>query len=336
MKMKRTLVAILKVVLPLVLAGGILWWMYRGFDWQGLAETVRTDMRWSWMLLSFPFCVSAQVFRALRWRQALEPLGEHPRVSTCVNAVFISYASSLVVPRVGEVLRCGVLSRYEGTSFGRSIGAVVTERVVDMSVVLIFSLLTLAAQVPVFMRFFAATGFSVPQLLGTFSGAGYLVAGICVVVLLLAAVLMVRRLNVFTRTRSMMSDFGAGMLSVRRLRRPWLFGLYTVGIWLSYYLHFYLTFFCFDFTEHLGATAAMVAFVVGCFAVLVPTPNGAGPWHFAVKTALVLYGISATDAAAFVLVVHTIQTLMLVLLGLYALPALALTPVRNDNPDKCQ
>ena len=75
----------------------------------------------------------------------------------------------------------------------------------------------------------------------------------------------------------------------------------------------------------LGPVAALVAFVVGCFAVLVPTPNGAGPWHFVVKTALVLYGVQDNDAAVFALIVHTLQTLLTVVLGLYALAALAMT-----------
>ena len=66
-------------------------------------------------------------------------------------------------------------------------------------------------------------------------------------------------------------------------------------------------------------SAALVAFVVGCFAVLVPTPNGAGPWHFAVKTVLLLYGVQAQDGVMFVLTVHTLQTLLVLVLGLYAI-----------------
>lgn len=69
----------------------------------------------------------------------------------------------------------------------------------------------------------------------------------------------------------------------------------------------------------------MIAFVVGTFAVLVPTPNGAGPWHFAVKTILVLYGVCESDAVVFVLIVHTLQTLLVILLGLYAAGALGFT-----------
>ena len=115
------------------------------------------------------------------------------------------------------------------------------------------------------------------------------------------------------------------MTSITHLQNPWPFLLYSCGIWASYYMHFYLAFYCFDYTAQLGPVAALVAFVVGCFAVLVPTPNGAGPWHFVVKTVLVLYGVQDQDAAVFALIVHTLQTLLTVVLGLYALASLALT-----------
>ena len=88
---------------------------------------------------------------------------------------------------------------------------------------------------------------------------------------------------------------------------------------------FLFDFLLFSYTSGLGITAALIAFVVGTFAVLVPTPNGAGPWHFAVKTILVLYGVCESDAVVFVLIVHTLQTLLVVLLGLYAAGALAFT-----------
>ena len=59
-------------------------------------------------------------------------------------------------------------------------------------------------------------------------------------------------------------------------------------------------------------------FVVGSIAVIVPTPNGAGPWHFAVKTMLILYGVADNEALYFVLIVHTIQTMLVILLGIWA------------------
>ena len=98
--------------------------------------------------------------------------------------------------------------------------------------------------------------------------------------------------------------------------------MFSVGIWVCYFLHYYLTFFCFDFTADLGLGCALVSFVVANFAVIVPTPNGAGPWHFAIKTMLILYGVQDEQALYFVLIVHTVQTLLVVALGIYAWGAL--------------
>ncbi|MBO7120486.1 MAG: flippase-like domain-containing protein [Bacteroidaceae bacterium] len=313
-----------KVAVPLALAVGILWWMYRGIGWEELADALEHKMSWTWMLLSMPFGVLAQVLRAARWRQVLAPAGERPRLSTCIHAVFLSYASSLVVPRVGEVLRCGVLKRYEGTNFTMSVGTVVTERIIDTLFILVLSLLTFLTQIPVFLDFFRHTGVSVSSILGSFSLTGWLVTAACGLLALVCVVLVSRRFRILSRTKNVVSDLKNGLLSVRDVERPMLFVAYSAGIWLSYYLHFYLTFFCFDFTAGLGGMAALVAFVVGTFAVLVPTPNGAGSWHFAVKTVLVLYGVGQTEAAVFVLIVHTLQTLLVALLGIWSSAALAL------------
>ena len=94
---------------------------------------------------------------------------------------------------------------------------------------------------------------------------------------------------------------------------------------MSSSFHYYLTFQCFEATSHLSLMCGLVTFIVGSIAVIVPTPNGAGPWHFAVKTMLILYGIQQNDALFFVLIVHSVQTLLVILLGIYAWIALAFT-----------
>lgn len=315
---------LIKIGVPLALAVGILWWMYRGIPWEELVDALSRKMSWTWMLLSMPFGVLAQVLRAMRWRQVLAPAGERPRLSTCTHAVFLSYASSLLVPRMGEVLRCGVLKRYEGTNFSCCVGTVVTERIIDTAIVLLLSFLTFLTQIPVFLGFFQYFGVSLGSVLGRFSLTGWLVTAACALLAIVGILLLVHRFRVFSKTRSVLSDLKNGLLSVGKVDNPLLFIVYSVGIWVSYYLHFYLTFFCFDFTSGLSLLAALVAFIVGTFAVLVPTPNGTGSWHFAVKTVLVLYGVEQTAGALFVLIVHTLQTILVALLGVWSSVALAL------------
>ena len=271
------------------------------------------------------------MFRGWRWRQTLEPLGEHPRTATAVHSVFLSYAASLVVPRIGEFTRCGVLKRYDGVSFPKALGTVVTERAIDMLLMAAVCVLTLFMQMRVFSTFFSKTGTSMDSILGKFSATGYLVTAACAVAALLLLHILLKKLSIYNKVKATVGGIWQGVMSLKDVRNVPRFIVYTLAIWLCYFLHYYLTFFCFDFTAHLGLECALVTFVVGSIAVIVPTPNGAGPWHFAVKTMLILYGVADTDALYFVLIVHSVQTLLVVALGIYSWAALSFTKKKLEG-----
>lgn len=298
--------------------------MYRGIDWSVVMLSLSSRRCWVWILLSMPFGVTAQLFRALRWKLVLK----EGRLFVILHSIFLSYASSLVVPRSGEVLRCGVVKRYDGADFSRLVGSVVSERIIDMLMIILLTLAAVLWQIPVFVCFMQRTGLSLGSVLSRFTPAGWWVAALCGVLIVATVLWLVWRVQLFSSVKGRLMGFRDGLVSVKKVESPSLFVLYSVAIWLSYYLHFWVAFQCFDFTASLGGDCALVAFVVGCFAVLVPTPNGAGPWHFAVKTVLMLYGVSADDGAVFALFVHTLQTLLVVLLGLYALAALSITKTK--------
>lgn len=322
MKGNDIISSIVKVAVPLILGGAILYWMYRDFDFQSIRHVLTDEMNWWWMWLSFPFGILAQAFRGWRWKQTLEPLGEKPRTSVALYSIFLSYAASLVVPRIGEFTRCGVLKRWDGVSFTKALGTVVTERAVDSLIVLIMTALIFTTQIPVFLNFFSRTGTRFDEIFGMFTTTGYLVTAICGFAALIGLWVFRKRLTIHDKIKVTVQGIFEGVLSLRGVKNVPLFLFYSVAIWMSYFLHYYLTFFCFDATYNLGITCALVTFIVGSIAVLVPTPNGAGPWHFAVKTMLILYGVADNDALYFVLIVHTVQTLLVILLGIFAWIAL--------------
>ena len=137
--------------------------------------------------------------------------------------------------------------------------------------------------------------------------------------------ILTRKLSIINKVKNTVNNIWKGITSLKSVRNKYLFLFFTLGIWGSYFLHYYLTFFCFSATAKLGLMCALVTFVVGSIAVIVPTPNGAGPWHFAVKVMLMLYGVAEADALYFVLIVHTIQTLLVVALGIYGWASLSFT-----------
>ncbi len=325
MDIKKIANNIWKVALSLILGGAILYWMYRGFDFKQVEDVLLHNMSWTWMLLSFPFGISAQVFRGWRWKQSLEPLGEKARSSISVYSIFLSYALSLVIPRAGEFARCGVLKKWDDVSFPKALGTVVTERAIDSLLVLLITALVFVMQIPVFLNFFEKTGTSMDSLLCQFTATGYIVTAICGIAVLILAHYLLKRLAIYNKVKATLGGLWQGIISLKGVRNVPLYIALTLGIWLSYFFHYYLTFQCFEATSHLNLMCGLVTFIVGSIAVIVPTPNGAGPWHFAVKTMLILYGIQANDALFFVLIVHSVQTLLVVLLGIYAWIALAFT-----------
>lgn len=327
--MNKILRKIVKIVLPFVLACGILYWMYRDFDIGGVWRYTRREMDWTWMWLSLPFGVLAQLFRAWRWKQTLEPVGEKPRRSSMAHAIFLSYAVSLVVPRVGEFTRCGVLTKTDGVSFPKALGTVVVERAVDSLLLLVILATTLLLQARLFAVFFSHTGVSLYGVLRQFTATGYIVTALCGLAALTSLYFVRKKLSIYNKVKATAHGIVEGVMSLRHVRNVPLFVFYSVAIWAAYFAHHFLPFFCFDFTAGLGLMCGLVTFIVGSIAVIVPTPNGAGPWHFAVKTMLILYGVAETDALYFVLIVHTVQTLLVVVLGIYAWLALAFTKARQ-------
>lgn len=328
--MKKIIKKAFKVVLPLALGGFILLWVYKDFDFSRVGEVLEHGMNYWWMLLTLVFGVFSHVLRGWRWKQTLAPLGAYPKTSDCVNAIFVSYAANLVIPRVGEISRCGILSKYDNVSFSKSLGTVVTERLIDTLCVALITGLTLVLQMKVFKSFFAETGTDLSSVTHLFTTAGFYIILLCAVGVIILLYYLLRTLSFFEKVKGVALNIWEGILSLKNVKNKPLFVLYTFLIWLFYFLQFYLSFYCFGFSSNLGIEAGLVMFVVGSIAVVVPTPNGAGPWHFAVISMMMLYGVSKTDAGIFALLVHGIQTFLIILLGIYGVTALSFTNKKQN------
>ena len=215
MDIKKIANNIWKVALSLILGGAILYWMYRGFDFKQVEDVLLHKMSWTWMLLSFPFGISAQVFRGWRWKQSLEPLGEKARSSISIYSIFLSYALSLVIPRAGEFARCGVLKKWDDVSFPKALGTVVTERAIDSLLVLLITALVFVMQIPVFLNFFEKTGTSMDSLLSQFTATGYIVTAICGIAVLILAHYLLKRLAIYNKVKATLGGLWQGIISLK-------------------------------------------------------------------------------------------------------------------------
>lgn len=317
LKMKKLLKKIIKIAIPLLFGAAVMFWVYRDFDFSKVGQVLWHEMNWWWMLVSLIFGAFSHVIRGWRWTLTLEPLNAYPRTSNCVNAVFLSYAANLLIPRLGEVSRCGVLSKYDGISFTKSLGTVVTERLIDSLCMGLITAVAVVTQMKVFKQFFNETGTDLDSIMDIFYSPHFYIILFSVIAIIILLYFLVRALSFFEKVKGVVLNVWEGIISLKDVKNKTLFIFYTFLIWFCYFMQFYVTFFCFDFTMELDIQAALVMFVAGTIAVIVPTPNGAGPWHFAVISMMILYGVGLEEAGIFALIVHGIQTFLVILLGIY-------------------
>ena len=317
--MKKIFNLILKTLLPIVLGAVILWWIYRDFDFTQVSAVVCNEMNLWWFALSTFFGVMSHVIRGWRWRLTLEPLGYTPRTSNCIYAIFIAYGANLIVPRVGEVSRCAILDRSDNVPFIQSLGTVVAERLIDTIMVLTLVVVALALQWKIFYTFFisAGGGTNSTQIFSSITNITVTLASAVAIAML--GYLVIRKMTLLAKLKSILRRFWEGVTALGKMKNFKLFFIETVGIWFCYFMQFYLCFYCFSFSDELSIAAGLLLFVAGSVAVVVPTPNGAGPWHFAIISMMVLYGVTQSDAGMFALIVHTSQTALVALLGVIGL-----------------
>ncbi len=125
-----------------------------------------------------------------------------------------------------------------------------------------------------------------------------------------------------------MRSIWEGILSIAQMKERIPFILYSIAIWLGYFLFFYTSFFAFDFTANLPLSAGCIAFVLSSLSVVAPVQAGLGAWHFMVIVALTNFGVSRDEAGIFALIVHFVQTASITLSGLVCIIAL---PIINDG-----
>ena len=131
MDFKNILRTFVKVVLPLGFGFLLLWWLFREMDLKEIWNVIRHGVRYDIILFSLLFGLFANIVRGLRWGLLIETLGVRFKRSNAINAVLGNYAVNLVLPRVGEVWRCGIVAKYDKISFSKLLGTLLIDRVSD-------------------------------------------------------------------------------------------------------------------------------------------------------------------------------------------------------------
>ncbi len=314
----------LKIILPLLIGAGILYYYLSGFTQTQLQE-IYSNIKgadFKWLFISLLFGLISHIIRAYRWNYLLETLNYRPKKINLVLTVGLSYLLNLVIPRAGEVGRAASLAKYEkNIRFEKAFGTIVAERMADIIFLLLFMALAFFLQFDLIYDMIAPKLPENPLLLS------FEILAVIIIFYLIIQFLK-KSNNIFAiKIRNFITGLLQGMQSILKMPHKWWFILQTTLIWLLYIAMFWVVLLAFPETKNLGIDAILVSFIAGSIAMVISN-GGFGVYPVFVAEALYIYNISLETGTAFGLLMWTTQTLLVILFGLICM---FLLPVVNEQ-----
>ena len=308
---------ILKYLISISLAAVLLWFSFRDVEWADFIAGLR-ECRWGFILLSMAAGAFAFWLRALRWRQLLLPIDPSISRLTTFNGINIGNISNFVFPRIGEFVRCGVITRRSATTYDKVLGTVVLERGWELLVMLLMLALVVIGGFERFGDFFMRQIWD-PMATRLDISLWWVMAVIAVCGL--AGIWLIwhfRKSNrLCIKVWSIVSGLIQGFSSCLRMERKWLFFAYTALIWIMYWFMAASTMWAAPFLDHLDMIDALFLSLVGGLGFAVPVPGGIGAFHFIISLALMgVYDVPMETGIVYATLSHTSQAVTQIIFGL--------------------
>ncbi|MFW6259662.1 MAG: lysylphosphatidylglycerol synthase transmembrane domain-containing protein [Tangfeifania sp.] len=317
--MKKTAYKIVRF-LAFFAAGAFLFWLiYKDQDIGRIKSVLRNDVNYFWIGISLIIGLFSHISRTLRWGLMIKPISHKPRFINTFLSVMIGYLMNLVLPRMGELSRCGVLARYEKISFTKLLGTVVAERAVDMLTLLILLAIVIVSQFGEMLHFLQSNP-EIESRLQSIIFSPYLIIGFAAFIAMAFIFRKTLKNTLFyQKIADILSNLKEGFISIRSIEQKGWFFFHSALIWILYYLMLYVVFFAFDFTSNLNPLAGLTTFVLASFGMVAPVQGGMGAWHFMATEALALYGVAYENGIIFAFVAHTSMNGMIIVIGIISM-----------------
>ena len=336
--MKKAISYLVKYGIPLAIGVGLMYFLYKNVDIHSMIGTLKTDVNYWWFVPVAVVSILSHVFRALRWQLQLHAIDVKPSFSAVLNSIFGTYAVNLAFPRLGEVWRCGYIANRQKASVTQVMGSMVADRLTDTITVLLLTMVTFMLAQSAFGQFFDAYPQMKENFLSVASDARiWIGAAVCIIALGWLLVMKTEN-KVIKKIQLMARNLWEGVYAITKMEGKWWFLLYTLLIWGCYFLQLYLASKAFTFTSGLSVLAVLVMFVLSSIGMGVPTNGGLGSWHVAIIFGLSLYGVGVFSpsnfdprASAFAMLVWGFQTVLLIVLGIYAFTSMAIDRNRIEK-----
>ncbi|MFN5327055.1 MAG: lysylphosphatidylglycerol synthase transmembrane domain-containing protein [Bacteroidota bacterium] len=270
--------------------------------------------------------------RALRWKMMIQPLGINPKSSNVFFAVLAGYFFNLLFPRLGEVMKCTFLSKYEKVPVDKLIGTMVAERLVDLICLIMVILATILTQIERVGNYAGELGNMLREKLNLTPTSW----GIGIMLLLLVIYLMVKLFKAsknhpgLFKLKELIKGVIEGLLTIRKVNHFPLYILYTVSIWGCYLASIRIGFYGMEALQLLGWVPSLSILTFGSFA-MIATQGGIGAYQLAVQKTLLLYDINEVTGLAFGWLLWLVQTLILFIVGPISVLLLFILNKKNSS-----
>jgi glycosyltransferase 2 family protein len=328
--LRKIALKILKFLAFFILGAFIFWLIYKDQDIDRIKSVLKNDVNYFWVIVSLFIGLLSHISRTLRWGLMIEPIGHKPRFMNTFLAVMVGYLMNMAFPRMGELSRCGVLSRYEKLSFTKLLGTVVAERAVDMVSLLILLIIVIVSQFGKMLGFINNNPEIEEKLTAIVTSPLLIIGFAALFIILFLFRKTFKNTLVYTKIMVILKNFKEGFISIGSIKRKGWFYFHSAFIWFLYYLMLYANFYAFDFTKVLNPIAGLTTFVMASFGMVAPVQGGIGAWHFMAREALALYGVPYENGIIFAFVAHSSMTIMIIVIGIISLLVLPFINRRND------
>lgn len=299
------------------------WWSIKDLSSEDKShiKSAIASARYFLVIPVFLLLILSHYVRGLRWRLLIEPLGYLPGKTNAWFAVMIGYLANQAVPRLGEVLKCTVLTRYEKIPTDKLIGTIILERIIDAITLLVIFGITLVIQPQLYSQLidaiFASNG-KVDEKNTPVWVLALIVAGI-IIIALFAWMLIKRKtfFDILLLIKRIWRHIWQGIIAIRHLRKRGQFVLLTITLWILYLMGGYLGFFALRETQHYGIREAFTVLSAGSIGMIV-TPGGIGAYAYLLQKTMQLYGLNAGIALAFGWLLWLANTGVIVIGGLFS------------------
>ncbi len=302
--MNATQKKIVKISLPLLLGGVLVWYSLTGMDQEKMVFHLK-NANYAWIFLGLFFGILSHLSRAYRWKFMLAPMGYNPKFTNSVLAVLIGYFVNLAIPRAGEVSRATVMVNYENIPFEKGFGTIVAERIADLIMMFLIIGITLFFQFD-FILTLVAKNFDPLKI-------GMIFMGVIVVIILFSSFVKKAKQGILLKIKNFVLSLIEGVTSILKMKKKWAFIFHTIFIWAMYVAMFWATIPAIQGLE-VPVGGMLVGFIAGGFSIAA-TNGGIGSYPLAVMGAFLLFNVPESPSEAFGWIMWSAQTLMIVVFG---------------------